>query len=417
MGIELLVDDTLYITRNGFSIMPPADQKRRKFLKAGSVALTGVLTAGCTDQFSSNPERSSPTPTDESPVFRTETPTETEEPADISEIQEDLEEALTEQDTGDIYHLDGASGGISVPDTPGSLQRRFEWSSNGYSWWVELEFSRALAEYYDDRFGRSPSFDLYVSDPFSDEYIEFLANQFNDFQAEHDLSEWEKVDLAMAFVQQLRYTPDDVSTGYDQYTYYPAETLIERGGDCEDSTILMAALLRELGYGCVLLGLFEAEHMALGVLGDSSISGAYYEYQGDRYYYVETTGDGNEVGEIPPHYENTNAQIIEIRNHPVILHDWTSNVVDNSTLAIDVSLYNASEVTARNVEFTVNLENRLEQPRTGGTAQINSLSPETSSVERITLNPPSDETLQFATALTVNDELHDLQRSDWHQPS
>ena len=60
-------------------------------------------------------------------------------------------------------------------------------------------------------------------------------------------SRQDRVDFVLSFVQSLPYTLDDVTTGYDEFRRYAVETLIEGGGDCEDTTILVAAILRGLG--------------------------------------------------------------------------------------------------------------------------------------------------------------------------
>lgn len=122
----------------------------------------------------------------------------------------------------------------------------------------------------------------------------------------------EKVEFLIDFVQSLPYVPDDVSSGRDEYPKYVIETLVEAGGDCEDSSILLASLLRSasFGYGTVLLLL--PGHMAVGVKGADDLPGSYYEYGGSRYYYVETTGEGWNVGEIPAEYQEENARILSI---------------------------------------------------------------------------------------------------------
>ena len=57
----------------------------------------------------------------------------------------------------------------------------------------------------------------------------------------------------VSFAQNLPYTADDVTTGFDEYPRFPYETLYDNGGDCEDTSILVSAMLRELRYGVALL--------------------------------------------------------------------------------------------------------------------------------------------------------------------
>ena len=56
-------------------------------------------------------------------------------------------------------------------------------------------------------------------------------------------------------------------------------------------------MIREMGYGCALI-LFD-DHMGVGVLGDETMVGSYYEQYGNMYFYIETTDVGWEIGELP----------------------------------------------------------------------------------------------------------------------
>ena len=106
----------------------------------------------------------------------------------------------------------------------------------------------------------------------------------------------------------MPYTSDDVTTGYDEYPRYPLETIVDEGGDCEDTSILFASIVREMGYGVALFLLEDDEHMAAGVLisdsfienWDKSYPLAYYsDSDGDNYAYCETTTMVWEFGEMP----------------------------------------------------------------------------------------------------------------------
>jgi len=126
----------------------------------------------------------------------------------------------------------------------------------------------------------------------------------------------QKVNYAISAIQQLPYVPDNVEENYDNHNKYPIETLVEAGGDCEDTVILLAAALlaEPFNYGMVLIYLpYESPtHIALGVRGGEDVEGTYYTYEDDRYYYVETTGEGWEVGEIPDEYTDMSARIVPL---------------------------------------------------------------------------------------------------------
>lgn len=81
------------------------------------------------------------------------------------------------------------------------------------------------------------------------------------------------------------------------------------GGDCEDKAILLAALLRSLGYRTALL-VFKGDpgHMAVGV-DCPDCWGSYYLKDGVKYFYLETTGPGWYVGEVPEEYRGERALV------------------------------------------------------------------------------------------------------------
>ena len=120
-----------------------------------------------------------------------------------------------------------------------------------------------------------------------------------------------QVDFLIDFVQNLPYVPDDVGTGYDDYTKHMVETLVEGGGDCEDTAVMLASLLQSDSFNYDTVLLLLPGHMAVGVYGDD-LPGTYYEYDGRRYYYVETTGRGWDVGEVPEEYATESAYVSQV---------------------------------------------------------------------------------------------------------
>ena len=52
--------------------------------------------------------------------------------------------------------------------------------------------------------------------------------------------------------------------------------------------------------------------MAVGVKGEDSIPGSYYEYEGSRYYYVETTSTGWDIGDVPDIMKDAPAKVLPL---------------------------------------------------------------------------------------------------------
>jgi hypothetical protein len=122
-----------------------------------------------------------------------------------------------------------------------------------------------------------------------------------------------KVNYTVNAIQSLPYVSD--RDDYDNYSKYPTETLVE-GGDCEDTTILLAAVLAskpfEYGTALVYLPPENPVHVGLGIRGTSEVEGTYYTVDDVQYYYVETTGYGWEVGELPEKYRDSLAKTVPI---------------------------------------------------------------------------------------------------------
>jgi hypothetical protein len=154
----------------------------------------------------------------------------------------------------------------------------------------------------------------FVNDPRSDPSVSLVTELLSNISKSENLSKNEQVEFAIAFVQSLPYTFDNVSTPFDEYPRFPSETIYADGGDCEDTSILMAAILKKMGYDIVLLEL--PRHMATGVLcnpSDFNYSVASYSYGGRDYCYLETTGENFRIGELPQDFSaSTEVKVIPI---------------------------------------------------------------------------------------------------------
>jgi hypothetical protein len=194
-------------------------------------------------------------------------------------------------------------------------KKEFKWDYGGKHWTWSLSIPKVL---YDD----------YKSVPVSmrtrnglegygyltstnDYYLKALANKLNETSTMMKYNSYDKVSFVLAFVQSLPYTSDNVTTGNDEYPRFPVETLVDDGGDCEDTSILFATLTLIMGYGTVYLN--PPDHYAVGILGKDIPGGYYWTYNGQKYYYCETTGNGFKIGELPDEYKNQTARIYPIR--------------------------------------------------------------------------------------------------------
>ena len=192
--------------------------------------------------------------------------------------------------------------------------RTYTWDYKGYNQSHTLTIPKAYYEFYQQKPHTGRNFDHYALSEHDRQFLGQMIEAFEENGRKNNFTQNEIALNVIAFVQAMPYTSDNVTTGYDEYPRYPIETLVDGGGDCEDSSILAAALLSEMGYSVILIEL--PGHMALGIKGDESLSGTYYEYNGSRYYYVETTASGFGIGDIPSAYKNSTAIILPMNPTP-----------------------------------------------------------------------------------------------------
>lgn len=191
--------------------------------------------------------------------------------------------------------------------------RSFSWNYGGETWVWNLSIPAALV-------------DAYVSVPDSvrsqinlnnfgyfvtteDSYLQSIAQRINETATQQGYSSLQEVNFALAMVQSIPYATDQNSTGYADYPRFPVETLFDDIGDCKSHSILFASLTLLLGFDCVFIN--PPDHLAVGVLGDN-LSGTYFTYDGQHYYYSETTGEGFTVGQLPSQFNGVGVYVYPI---------------------------------------------------------------------------------------------------------
>ncbi|NJD52793.1 MAG: hypothetical protein FIB07_08000 [Candidatus Methanoperedens sp.] len=237
-----------------------------------------------------------------------------------------------------------------------TFQRKFTWNYGGTEWYLTMNFDDGIYNAYKSR-SHSRDYDLFASDPYDDVLIKSIATTLKKVGKDNGLTDSEIPYLTISFIQSLPYTSDKVTTGFDEYPRFPYETLYDDGGDCEDTSILATAILQEMGYGVVLIEL--PKHMAVGIKCSPDISGYSYNFNGQRYCYLETTGENWPVGQLPDEYKNSKAKIITIYARPVLDVKFTSKYEYNSKdvyTDVDVTVENLGSETAKNTKIYVALQ-------------------------------------------------------------
>jgi len=312
--------------------------------------------------------------------------------------------------------LNGLSASTAPPDPEGETFPR-EYQQEVHEPYSEfaLEIPEYLYDYYESRI-RSTKYGVYVSDNYDEPYVDQLATSFEDFRSQNDLSSREMVNQTIGFVQSLEYTRDAPATGYDEYPKYPIETLVDKEGDCEDTVILLAQLLDSLGYGTVLLIYYEAEHMALGVAGEEAIDGTYYDHNGQRYYYLETTTEGWSVGEKPPDVTG-DPEIQEVQEQPSLVHRWGLSVSSQGGVTIESEVRNEGGPGSFDGKIRFEFQNESGGVIESTEKALPDISPESSRTIELSATPPDDQALRVQSGIFLDGELHDTVKTEYREPT
>jgi hypothetical protein len=194
--------------------------------------------------------------------------------------------------------------------------KSFAWDYNGKHWTWNLSIPKDLYDAYkavpvSTRTRNGPGGYGFLTTT-EDHYIQTLALKLNETTTQLKYNSFDQVSFVLAFVQSLPYTSDSVTTGRDEYPRFPIETLVDDGGDCEDTSILFATLTLTMGYGTVYIN--PPNHYAVGILGND-LHGTYWTYpegSNKTYYYCETTGDNFKIGQLPDTFQGQSAYIYSI---------------------------------------------------------------------------------------------------------
>jgi len=183
--------------------------------------------------------------------------------------------------------------------------------TEGTSWSASLFHYKSVYEWAASE-SRHRSIPQYVDHAHQEGHAVSLAGILSDIAKDIGFrSKREQSTFVIDFVQNLPYVSDDVGTGYNDYSKFVSETLVEANGDCEDTSILAASILSAEPFNYDVTLLYPPQHVAVGIYG-TDLPDYYYEYDGRKYYYLETTGEGWGVGDIPEDYRGESVRIVDV---------------------------------------------------------------------------------------------------------
>ncbi|MGE5371581.1 MAG: MORN repeat-containing protein [Solirubrobacterales bacterium] len=154
---------------------------------------------------------------------------------------------------------------------------------------------------------------VYASGQQQDLLLAPVVHYFEQIAYQEKMTDRQLADLTVSVVRSLPGAQESVTTNFDETIQYPMETLI-RGGDSEDRSLLLAVLLKKLGFDARLIYMNASQptHAAVAIYGDLSFNGWNTYTSGKRYYYLETCAVGGKPGEIPDAWKSSSFQVISL---------------------------------------------------------------------------------------------------------
>lgn len=179
-----------------------------------------------------------------------------------------------------------------------SAMRPLAFEYKGKSIKMNVPYDRRLVEYLDS-FPQT-EFELYFDTDGSPLVRNGLLNELKKYTV--SMSEEEKVDFLLAFVQKsFPYKTDNDQFGRERYLFVE-ESLHFPYNDCEDRSVLFAWLVRELA-GLKVVGLLYPGHMTTAVaLKQNKADYSTVTYHGKQYVIADPTYIGASVGTAMPSY-------------------------------------------------------------------------------------------------------------------
>jgi len=267
----------------------------------------------------------------------------------------DQYQQLTSEYESLLSDYEAAFGGLGFsPDSIPVIDKEYTWTWEGVERTVTVKVPEALYNYYSgkERF-TTTDYRGYVLHPYDDAYVAVLVREFAVIQVEEGLTDEERLKLMISFVQDMDYVRDPASAGQGDYPKYPVETLVDGGGDCEDTSILMASLLESSGFNVSLLLL--PNHMAVGL--EVNATGAHWTLNNVTYYYLETTASAWDIGEVPAGFNYEATEVFPVGMTPYVYPSWSATR-RNERVTIQVKSTNEGRLPAEGYRVWVALKDQ-----------------------------------------------------------
>jgi hypothetical protein len=184
----------------------------------------------------------------------------------------------------------------------------------------------------------------YLKSTLQRKYLDDLLEKIQGFATnQNDLAR-----IAISLVQRIPYDTDKVTYDlkYNPFAKirYPYEVIFDNKGICCEKSLLLAFLLKELGFGVVLFLFHDENHMAMGIKSPSEFGN--YNTQ---YAFVETTIPSIVTDTQGTYLESTKLGIFrnKLKSIPSVIHLCEGN----SFTGVYVEFHDAKEWNELNEKY------------------------------------------------------------------
>ena len=192
-------------------------------------------------------------------------------------------------------------------------------------------------------------------DEAQNEFYDSIVTQFDNIKKKHGFTSDQFVEAVTSFVQTITY-----DNNAEDDPKYPVVTAIDKFGDCDETSMLLAGILSHAGYDVALLHFGDDKHMTAGIKTPNG-EGSYAE----GYAVIETTQEGWYVTEttlkspatVYPIGKGTKTydaamEVSQIVSYFKILDDGWDSIENN----VDEKLNKANDIYERYKQISEELE-------------------------------------------------------------
>jgi hypothetical protein len=153
-----------------------------------------------------------------------------------------------------------------------------------------------------------------------------------------------------------------------------------------------------MGYNVSLLLL--PNHMAVGI--GVNATEAHWTVDGVDYYYLETTSQGWDIGEVPKEHDPETVQVFPIHDMAFIIQSWTATV-RNTRVTVQVKSMNVGRLEALGYRVYVALEDQGGQVRAETLSQPFDLDLEETTWSTLKVTGPRYVTLRLVVGVLTSE--------------